>query len=115
MIERPKHPRSVELQQKIVQALREQNLSSSDIGRMLAISSELARHHVKCLVKSGLVELHERTMRGRQETFLWRLSETPQMDRFAWPANLQLHAAKPVPPSMLTRWVGGNPYERLAA
>lgn len=110
-----KHPRSLELQKKIVHALHQGPLPSSGIGRLVGISAQLARYHTGLLVKSGLIELHERTLRGRIATNLWRLAETPQASEFTWPADLQLHVAKPVPPGMLTRWVGGNPYERLAA
>lgn len=110
-----KYPRSLELQQNILHALRQGPLPSSGIGRLVGISAQLARYHIGLLVERGLIEFHERALHGGKEAIFWRLAEKPRVPEFAWPANLQLHAAKPVPPGMLTRWVGGNPYERVAA
>jgi len=110
----PKRPESIERINKILKALQGRTASSPEIAAEIGISSALARHYLQHLAQAGHIQVVDKTKIGGRITYFWgAILRTPEV--FYWTPRRPPQGRRPEAPAIATSWIGGNPYERLAA
>jgi hypothetical protein len=112
---RAKKPESVKRANEILQLLMTRAAKNSEIGAALGISSALAAQYTFYLKSQGRIHLRETLHEGGRTTHIWEAVNAAPMIPFAWRPKKPSTVARKRPAHTLTTWVGGNPYERLAA
>lgn len=107
--------RSIKLKDQVLQILRSRAAINSEIAAELGVTSALVCHYTKYLLKTGQIVMQNKVMVRGNMANLWVAVKEPQEDTFSWIQEAVPGRIKPMPARAQTNWVGGNPYERLAA
>ena len=99
---------------KILQLLRRENMTAMEVAKELKVSAQLASHYIRHLRDLGDVKVVGDKPVGRHNARakLWACTKIvepvkPPKAIIINPPRRNMHT--------LTRWVGSNPFERLAA
>jgi predicted ArsR family transcriptional regulator len=102
--------------EKIRRLIRKQNMTVAEVASALDVSKPLATHYLRHLSDLKEIKVVNSVSAGmyRTPTNLWGWIEKPK------PAKPQAGKARIVNPPRrdvvtLTRWIGGNPFERMTA
>jgi hypothetical protein len=107
-------PATVERINQIMQILRERAACNSQIAKELGISSALAQQYTTHLRDLGHIRIRETIKEGGRATNMLVATKDAPAEFFWSPKSPPILVAVDRPKG-LTSWVGGNPYERLAA
>jgi hypothetical protein len=107
-------PATVERIDQIMQILRTHAACNSQIAKELGISTALAQQYTAYLRNVGRICISEVIMEGGRATNMLVAKQAAPAE-FFWSSRKPPALVSADRPKALTSWVGGNPYERLAA
>jgi predicted ArsR family transcriptional regulator len=109
-----KRPATVDRINQIMRILRARVAGNSQIAKELGISTALAQQYTAYLRSLGCIRIIEAIKKGGRPTnMLVATRDAPA--EFFWSPKSPPILVVVERPKGLTTWVGGNPYERLAA
>ena len=111
---RAKTPASIERANQIMEILRARSACNSQIAKELGISTALAQQYTTPLRDLGRIFIQETIRAGGRVTYMWAAKQDAAVE-FFWGPKKPLALVGAERPKGLTSWVGGNPYDRLAA
>lgn len=107
-------PESKQRYDQIIELLKAGCRTNSEIAAELKVSSALTHHYTAYMAKCGILRCSKERRRGSHVTFVWSLVDKDGLVRDSESKKRAKPVIKITAPR-LTNWVGGNPYERLAA